>query len=38
MRMLSRVQSVEVSDFTTQRSPPCLVRELTCMFDAAVLS
>jgi hypothetical protein len=37
MRMLSHEHSVEMSDFTTRRSPRCLVRESTCMFDAAVL-
>ena len=35
MRTPPHEHSVETSDFTTQRSPRCLVRESTCMFDAA---
>ena len=37
MRILPHEHSLEVSDFTTRRSPRCLVRESTCIFDAAAL-
>jgi hypothetical protein len=37
MRMLPHEHSVEVSDFTTRRSPRCLVRESTRTFHAKAL-
>ena len=37
MRILPHEHSVEVADFTTRRGPRCLVRESTCIFDAAAL-